>query len=232
MLSQALTGSLIRDPVQVTHDELRSISSLDNPPLIKLDPSDIHVRRCRLASDRMDSKFGRFRTDDLPNLLEMVHGAPVLVGHDRQTVGVARFFGGEVEEREGASWVIPSFYWPKAHSKAEDLRVMIDSGIYSEASISFMYQRPSCSICGKDLRECSHWPGKSYSGKLCFYWYDQIERVTEGSLVYRGAASGTGFELPNPALDLSENSAEKPSKSIILKHKGRRYTATLKPENR
>ncbi len=236
MLSQGLTGALLREPCKVSEQDIEAIHNLDNPPLVKLDAEELHVRRCRLACDAIDSRFGRFRTEDLHKLLELVQGAPVLIGHDRRSLGVARFFDGAVEKRGEVTWLVPRFYWPRAHSKAEDLRIMIDSGVYNEASIAFMYNHPTCSICGEDLRSCSHWPGREYDGKLCFYWYDGIERVTEGSLVYRGAAPGTGFELdagntvPKSHLQQNSNSRQEgPENRIIrLKWRGKRYTASLR----
>ncbi|MBZ0266163.1 hypothetical protein K8I28_16015 [bacterium] len=230
MLSQNLSGDLIRDPCPVTDEHLIAIQSLPNPPLVDLKKEELIVRRCRLASDQIDSRFGRFRSDDLPRLLELVNGAPVLIGHDRRTLGVARFFGGEVQKRGDSTWILPLFYWHKEHSQAEDLRVMIDSGVYSEASIAFLYQKPTCSICGNDLRQCSHWPGRKYDGKLAFYWYDEIERVTEGSLVYRGAAPGTGFELPcehSKSCSTKNATSDPENLQIRVKHRGKHYSGQL-----
>lgn len=36
-------------------------------------------------------------------------------------------------------------------------------------------------------------PGALYGLRLCHYFYDGIERVLEGSFVYRGAEPGTGI---------------------------------------
>ncbi len=231
MLSHNLIGTLLREPCSAENRDIESIHSLHNPPLVKLQTDDIHIRQCRLASDRMDSRNGCFRTDDLPRLLELIQGAPVLIGHDKRTLGVARFFGGKVKKREDVSWIIPRFYWPKAHSKSEDLRVMIDSGVYNEASIAFIYNAPTCSICGKDLRSCSHWPGREYDGQTCMFFYDGIERVTEGSLVYRGAAPGTGIELSNSqSKEKSQESSSSESdfkKLIKIKHHGQQFVGYL-----
>lgn len=228
MLSQTLVGTLLRDPCTADASDLDAIHTLPNPPLVKLSEDEIHVRRCRLASDAIDSRFGRFRTEDLPRLLELVQGAPVLVGHDRRTLGVARFFGGRIETREEVSWLVPKFYWPRAHSKAQDLRVMIDSGVYNEASIAFVYKTPTCSICGQDLRSCAHWPGREYDNQLCFFYYDGVERVTEGSLVYRGAAPGTGIELNLESNPKPASNEERPAqRTLRIKHRNRHYLADL-----
>jgi hypothetical protein len=230
MLSHNLIGTLLREPCSADDSDLKSIHTLPNPPLVKLMSDDIHIRQCRLASDRVDSRNGCFRTNDLTRLLELIQGAPVLIGHDKRTLGVARFFGGKVEQRESASWIIPRFYWPRAHSKSEDLRVMIDSGVYNEASIAFIYNTPTCSICGKDLRSCSHWPGREYDGQTCMFYYDGIERVTEGSLVYRGAAPGTGIELSDSEQSSPEENSTSENrfkKQIKIKHHGQQFIGYL-----
>ncbi|MBD3166388.1 hypothetical protein GF324_07310 [bacterium] len=231
MLSQQLTGALLRDPVAVQSSDLETIRALPNPPLTNLAPEDIYVRRCRLACDAIDSRGGRFRREDMPRLLEMVQGAPVLIGHDKRSLGVARFFGGEVEQRGEVRWIVPKFYFPRAHSGSEDLKVMIDSGVYTEASIAFLYEKPTCSICGEDLRSCPHWPGRSYDNRTCHFWYDGIQRVTEGSLVYRGAAPGTGFELLEDESHADERTPQQDAtaKTLRLKRGGRVYLASLRP---
>lgn len=196
-LERELAGIVLPQRGQATDEDVATINNLPNPPLIPLTAREVHVRRCRLAGDAIDAGGGRFRTEDLPRLLEMTEGAPALIGHRRDALGVARFFGGELwrDPATDATFIVPKFYWLKAHSGSEDLRICIDGGLYSEASIGFAFQRPTCSICGEDIRRCEHFPGREYDGATCFYWYDELLRVTEGSFVYRGAQPGTGFML-------------------------------------
>ena len=195
-----LSGVLLPEQTRVGDDDLAAINSLTNPPLAPVTARDVYVRRCRLAGDAVDAGFGRFRIEDLPRLLEMVQGAPALIGHRKDTLGVARFFGGTQwrDPGSGISYIVPRFYWMRAHSAAEDLRINIDGGIYCEASIGFTFRRPACSICGEDIRRCEHVPGQSYQDQLCHFFYDQVLRVTEGSIVYRGSQPGTGFMLEHP----------------------------------
>jgi len=201
--------------------DMEQINALSNPPLLPLTADDIHIRRCRLAGDAVDSQYGCFRRHDLPKVLDLTHGAPALIGHNRLSIPVARFFGGSVEEHEGHHYIVPKFYWPKAHSSAEDFRVLLDAGIIAEASIAFSFDKPSCSICGKDIRECEHEPGAHYGLKLCHYYYDGIDRVLEGSFVYRGAEPGTGI-LAEMA-DLKRTI--KGRKTISVRIGGRTYEA-------
>lgn len=193
MILQRLSGPVTGTRENAMAADLEQINGLSNPPLQTLAEDDIHVRRCRLAGDAVDSQLGCFRTHDLSHVLEMTHGAPALIGHNRVTIPVARFFGGTVEEHDGHHYIVPKFYWPRAHSGAEDFRVLLDAGIIAEASIAFTFDKPSCSICGKDIRQCEHEPGTMYGLKLCHYYYDGLDRVLEGSFVYRGAEPGTGI---------------------------------------
>jgi hypothetical protein len=193
MLFQLLSGPVVAIKEAAAATDIEQINALPNPPLMALAMDDLYVRRCRLAGDAVDSQLGCFRTADLSRVLELTHGAPALIGHNRQSLAVARFFGGNVEEHDGHHYIVPKFYWPKAHSAAEDFRVLLDCGIISEASISFTFDTPTCSICGKDIRQCEHEPGTLYGLKLCHYYYDGIDRVLEGSFVYRGAEPGTGI---------------------------------------
>ncbi len=121
----------------------------------------------------------------------------------------------------GHRYIVPKFYWPKAHSAAEDFRVLLDAGIISEASISFVFDKPACSICGKDIRQCEHEPGALYGLRLCHYYYDGIERVLEGSFVYRGAEPGTGILAAIAEL----KKAIKGQKKITLRIGGKTYEA-------
>ena len=195
MIHQTLSGPLLKDAGIPTDEDVRLINSLRNPPPAPVSERDVFIRRCRLAGDAVDAYYGRFRTEDLPKLLALVQGAPLLVGHNKRSLGVARFFGGSVEEYEGHSYIVPKFYWLRGHSSADDLRVAIDGGLYSEASLSFAYEKPTCSVCGEDIRTCEHLPGSPGEDGPIFYYYDNVVAVLEGSLVYRGAQPGTGFSL-------------------------------------
>jgi hypothetical protein len=221
MLFQLLSGPVVAMKQTAVASDIEQVNALPNPPLVPLTAEDLHIRRCRLAGDAVDSQCGCFRTPDLPRLLDLTHGAPALIGHNRQSIAVARFFGGTVEEHEGHHYIVPKFYWPKAHSSAEDFRVLLDCGIISEASIAFTFDKPCCSICGKDIRECEHEPGALYGLKLCYYYYDGIDRVLEGSFVYRGAEPGTGI-----LAEISERKRTvKGKKTISVRIGGRSYEA-------
>ena len=205
--SAVIYGTLDAGFSIVTEEDVKSINTLNNPPPVPVTKENIYVRRCFLCGDAVNVFYGKFRTEDLPQLLRMIRGKSVLIGHRKDTIGVARFFNGTIEKKkikndvinktEEVSFIVPKFYWIKGTNLAEDIRLNIDGGIYHQASLSWWYKRPTCCICGLDIRslDCSHIPGRKYSGKLCFYYYDEIVDVAEGSIVYLGAHPGTGFSL-------------------------------------
>jgi len=221
MILQNLSGSVLPEPYSAKDEDIQLIKALKNPPLMDLSPDDVYIRRVRLAGDRTDAYGGRFRSTDLPKLLKLTQGLPLLIGHRKDTVGVARFFNGGVENYDGFNYIVPRFYWLKKHSGAEDLRLSIDGGIVAEASISFSFKKPTCSVCEEDIRTCIHQVGKTYmnTSEPCFYYYDEIVRVNEGSLVYQGAEPGTGFQLnrEQPIFSLKDK--------LQIKFRGRLYVA-------
>ena len=239
MIHHTLSGPLLKEAGMISDEDVRLINSLNNPPPVPVSEKDVYVRRCRLAGDAIDAYYGRFRTDDLKKLLSLVQGAPMLVGHDKRSLGIARFFDGTIEEHEGANYIVPRFYWLRGHSSADDLRVAIDGGLYNEASISFAYQTPTCSVCGEDIRDCEHLPGApaEKEGEVIFYYYDNVVAVMEGSLVYRGAQPGTGFSLFDSGkaeigIISSESGSVYPALQPILRIKrhGKWYRAPLVEE--
>jgi hypothetical protein len=227
MIHQILSGPLLKEAGMPSNGEIRLINSLKNPPPVPVSERDVYVRRCRLAGDAIDTYYGRFRTEELPKLLVLVQGAPLLVGHNKRSLGVARFFGGSVAEHEKRNYIVPGFYWLRGHSSAEDLRVAIDGGLYSEASISFVYEKPTCSVCGEDIRTCDHLPGSpgEGDGEPVFYYYDNVAAVLEGSLVYRGAQPGTGFSLSTIPSDSANPTYGIPA--LRIRRHGKWYRAPL-----
>src|SRR5690606_20140793 len=75
----------------------------------------------------------------------------------------------------------------------------IEGGVYRETSIGFAFQRPECSVCGKDLRTCDHVPGRTYGDKQCHFVMHDVVEVIEGFVVPAGS-QGTGFVAQQRAL--------------------------------
>ena len=161
-----------------------------------LSENDVVIYPFKIAGDAVNSQNGRFRTTDLPAMLQMMNGVALLVGHDTDKLPAGRFFGGVVTSENGVNYIKPYFYLLKEISETDDLVAGIKGGIYREGSIGFRFTQATCSICGNDMwdmRKCEHIPGAKYDGVLCFYWYDGVKYISEGSIVYMGAHDGTGI---------------------------------------
>lgn len=179
-----LESSISLFDVEANH--LEKINNLSPSPPVEVQQDHIHVRAMKLTGDKLNSQLGRFHTEDLSSLAEMTVGAPVLIGHNKGGAPIARFFDGKAQD----GFTINAFYFPRG-TVGNELANNIDMGIFSEASISFTCEKLACSECDNDIRmpKCSHMPGKDG----VFYWYEQIGRVLEGSIVYRGAHPDTGM---------------------------------------
>ncbi|MFQ6009008.1 MAG: hypothetical protein ACE5K8_08675 [Candidatus Zixiibacteriota bacterium] len=167
-----------------------------NPPTF-LKRSDVYIGAMYVVSDEANSFGGRFPVEEHERLASLLVDSPVLVGHRKDILPIARNFHAAVVDRDGKSWVKSYFYWLKSTEGAETLRENIEGGIYKECSIGFTFHFPECSVCGKDIRVCPHEPFQSYvtengdKGNPVTFNYRQIERVLETSLVYRGALPDT-----------------------------------------
>lgn len=190
-----LTAALCDYDIKRKEELVDLINKNVNPPE-KVTSEMVHVRAMYLVSDKINSYGGKFDYPELNSLAELVVDAPVMTGHRKDKLPLARIFHAELTEKDNSKWLKCYFYWLKGSNQAEELRNNIDGGIYKECSIGFVYGRAECSVCQKDIRICSHEPFESYkesSGAICFYYYKEIEQVLEASLVYRGAVKDTAI---------------------------------------
>jgi hypothetical protein len=167
-------------------------------PITPVQPDDVHVRAMFVTSDEINTQGGRFELDGIDRLCSLIPGAPVLIGHDKRRLPIGRSFKAERTRRNSRYWVKAWFYWLRSTDGAENLLRNIDGGIYTECSLGFSFNLPECSICGGDIRKCSHIIGREYreltgQRRLCHFLYRNIRRVNEISLVYRGAVPGTAI---------------------------------------
>lgn len=177
---------------------------------------DVYIRAMYLVSDQINSYGGCFPAEEHQRLIELLIDSPVMVGHRKDQLPIARNFSAEMVQKNGVNWIKVYFYWLKNADGGDDLRRNIDGGIYKEGSISFLFNFPECSICGSDIRDCGHRPLAEYSvdGQMvkAYFNYRQVVKVLETSLVYRGSISGTAITrelLFKPALAESEGKTEK-----------------------
>ncbi len=190
-----ITASLVESDKVVPENLIDKINANIKPPA-KVTADDVHIRAMYIVSDQVNSYGGRFPVDEHERLAEFLVDSPVLIGHRKDSLPIARNFHAETLHRDGANWIKVYFYWLKNAEHGENLRKNIDAGIYKECSISFVFSLPECSICGSDIRQCRHRPFEKYktdSGETvqAHFNYRQIAKVLETSLVYRGSVSDT-----------------------------------------
>ena len=189
-----ITARLAEPIVSAPPDLVDRINRNIGPPApVRAD--DVHIRAMFIVSDQVNSFGGCFPLEEHRHLAELLVDSPVLVGHRKDKLPVARTFHATTIEKDGRHWVKAYFYWLRSAAGAEDLRENVDGGIYKECSIGFTFAFAECSICGRDIRLCEHEPFQTYTtagrDQECHFRYRQIERVLESSLVYRGATPDT-----------------------------------------
>lgn len=207
----AYVGAELKKPEEEISDELVFLINSRIKPPKAVTKEEIFVRTMYLVSDEINSYGGCFPLEELHNLTSLVVDSPVMIGHTKEKLPIARNFKAEVVQKDGKNWVKVWFYWLKNSKDAFSLKENIDHGIYKECSLGFVFEFPECSICGEDMRKCQHVPFKSYRSEkdkgarvkgqedeesdtqTAFFNYRNVTRVLETSLVYRGAVPNTSM---------------------------------------
>jgi hypothetical protein len=193
----AHVGAELKKPEEEISDELVFLINSRIEPPRPVTREQIFIRTMFLVSDEINTYGGRFPLEELHRMAELVVDSPVMVGHAKERLPIARNFKAEVVQRDGHCWVKVWFYWMKSAKDALSLKGNVDHGIYKECSLGFVFELPECSICGQDMRRCRHVPFKSYPAedgeKEAYFNYRNVTRVLETSLVYRGAVPNTSM---------------------------------------
>jgi hypothetical protein len=153
---------------------------------------DVAIFQMDLCNDQVDRHFSRFPKEELAKINGMVPGRPLMERHDmRGSLPRGTFFRSGIHEEGGVMSVRPEVYVLRTKENEEFIR-QIEGGVYRETSIGFVFERPECAVCGKDMRVCEHIAGRMYEGKQCHYLMRNVVDVIEGSVVGAGS-QGTGF---------------------------------------
>ena len=177
-LSATIINGGLQRYVDLINDNIR--------PPVAVSPDDVLIRAMYVINDAINSYGGKFDRVDLPQIAALFIDSPVLIGHDKSGLPVARNFWAEVIEKDDKLWIKSYFYWLKQGDSSNRLKLNIDSGIYKECSVSFTYNLPECSACGQDIRYCGHQVSKDVH-----FTYRGVDRILETSLVYRGSIPNT-----------------------------------------
>ncbi len=201
-----LTGRLIATTAleievdkQALIDEINRVIKPAKPATLK----SVYLGVLYVASNQINAQGGCFAEPELSRLAELIVDTPVLIGHKKTDLPIGRVFKGEIVRKNDSPWLRAFFYWHKDQAQADELKTGIDAGIYRECSLGFTYGRPECGICREDMRECRHRVHERVTvGRRdikAFYYYREIEKVLEISLVYRGAVAGTSVSTLSAA---------------------------------
>jgi hypothetical protein len=189
-LSAIARNDLDRNRVALTEEINRVIK-----PARHVTPESVYIGVLLAASDQVNAQGGCFARAELAQLADLVVDAPVMIGHKKDELPIGRVFKGEIIDHCGTPWLRAYFYWHRDQARAEEIKTGIEAGIYKECSLGFLYAKPECGICRGDMRSCRHRVNEvvRLGGRdiRAFYYYKQLERVLEISLVYRGAVAGT-----------------------------------------
>lgn len=179
----------------VTSTDVEEINKIAPKPL-RMD--QVYVRSMYLCSTQpCKADYCRFSIHALNSIRKKIIGQSVMIGHNRSSLPLARFFKASIAEKhneqsgETVHFVRAWFYWLRDTSGAKDLLLNIDGGIYREVSLAWRFQEWNCSICNAKNGSCSHRPGETYQNQTCFRIIHEVTDVMEGSLVYKSADKDT-----------------------------------------
>lgn len=193
-----------------------------------VDESQILVRPLRLTGNQLTSIGTRFKAADMYQLASKMQGVAMLIGHDTEDAPIATFYTAQITPENDNLW-LDTWFFTTNDSDGQSLVAKIDTGVYNEASIGWLYTLAECSICNRDyfgamwakyfmtVEEaeaedlCGHLIGQEYNKKKCFIWTTGELTPIEGSIVFKGAHPGTkvggfGFASFKP-IDLLSNKA-------------------------
>jgi hypothetical protein len=184
------------DGAGVSQEELRLINALALEPLAA---EQVYTRRMRLCNDQFDRSRERFPRDYLERFRATLPGKSLLGNHQHGEFALGRFYKAELEEEEGVTYLVPSFYMLRL-AENEETRRQIDAGVWNHVSIGFVFDKLFCDLCGKEYYDwrtpdpCRHLRGRSYDGRECTLTYGgdltRVEAV-EASIVYLGCQYGS-----------------------------------------
>lgn len=156
-----------------------------------------------LCNSKVDRHHSRFPVEELEKIHEMVPGRPLMERHDvKGSLPRGTFFRSSLHREDEVLSVRPDVYVLRTREN-EDFILNIEGGVYRDTSIGFAFRTPECSVCSKDLRTCSHVPGRSYEDDTCHYLMREVLEVIEGSVVPSGS-QGTGFVSQIRAVPIAE----------------------------
>lgn len=176
---------------KISSDQLDKINKLT---MAKVSSEEVFVFKMLLVDDSVTRNFTNYPESfqrailKKPPKLGNWIGLPMLMGRreDHETIAnnqVGRIFDAKlVRTPTGHIGTIGSVYIP-INESTNALIDNIKAGVHREVSIGVSVELPLCSICGDDIRDCKHEPGKHYNEELCYIIMDGDVEGQEVSFV-------------------------------------------------
>ena len=136
----------LAEPVRDIPPEMIDLINRNVSPPTAVGPEDVYVRAMYVVSEGVNSYGGCFPVDEHDRLVSLLTDSPVMIGHRRDKLPIARTFYATRVLRDGEHWVKSYFYWLRSAEGTASLKENIDGGIYKECSLEFTYCLPECSI--------------------------------------------------------------------------------------
>ena len=185
------TESNLKIVNNITDAQLSKINKLTISEVTK---DDVFVFKMLLVDDSVTRNFTNYPESFQRAILKKAPrkgnwiGLPMMMGktEDHETMAsnqVGRIFDAKlVKTPTGNIGTIGSVYIP-INESTNALIDNIKAGVHREVSIGVSVELPMCSICGDDIRDCQHEPGKHYNEDLCYIIMDGDVEGQEVSFV-------------------------------------------------
>ena len=170
------SNSDLRVVSKISQDQLDKINKLT---IAKVSSEEVFVFKMLLVDDSVTRNFTNYPESFQRAILKKAPklgnwiGLPMMMGRreDHETIAnnqVGRIFDAKlVKTPTGHIGTIGSVYIP-INESTNALIDNIKAGVHREVSIGVSVELPLCSICGDDIRDCQHEPGKHYNEELCY----------------------------------------------------------------
>lgn len=177
--------------VELSPNDLAQINQYSLSPLSS---DEIFAFKVSMAANEIDRDFEVFPRQTLAKLANLFVGKTVVKDHDHKSDNqLARIFGTELVESdhmrltrggEVMTELIAKCYMVRT-SKNADLIAEIQAGIRKEVSLGCRIGKAVCSVCGTDNVKtyCTHFAGKQYDGKVCYFSLQDPQDAYELSFV-------------------------------------------------
>lgn len=165
----------------------------------ELNPEDVYTCRILLADNEIDRDGEQFSPEALRQMAELYPGKPGIVDHQwKANNQFARVYRAEAAPAAGRKNGVGEPLWELTADvyilrAGNEKRIAdIEGGILREVSVGVSGARPVCSVCGALRWDCEHRAGQEYSGKQCWFRFEEIRDVYEFSFVAVPAQRGAG----------------------------------------